>query len=146
MPSQITLPIVGVQFPNARGVSRRFAVDLQRPGDPVELRREPKNPADPNAIAVHTAEGVQMGYVPAERAPFIGMMMTRGEVTAIFQGADDFGAFIRIGFDEAPVLPEPAAGERGEPGPRGARAAPEPGKRSADDGWWPDEEGPEFGA
>lgn len=105
MPSQITLPIVGVQFPNMKGMTRRFAVDLQRPGDPVELRREPKNPADPNAIAVHTAEGVQMGYVPAERAPYIGMMMTRGEVKAIFQGADDFGAFIRVAFDEEPVLP-----------------------------------------
>lgn len=108
MPAQITLPIVGVQFPNMKGVSRRFAVDLQRPGDPVELRREPKNPADPNAIAVHTIEGVQMGYVAAERAPYIGMMMTRGEVKAIFQGADDFGAFIRVAFDEEPVLPEPS--------------------------------------
>lgn len=109
MPSQITLPIVGVQFPNMKGVSRRFAVDLQRPGDLVELRREPKNPADPDAIAVHTIEGVQMGYVAAERAPYIGMMMTRGEVKAIFQGADDFGAFIRVAFDEEPVLPEPSA-------------------------------------
>lgn len=137
MPSQITLPIVGVQFPNMKGVSRRFAVDLQRPGDPVELRREPKNPADPNAIAVHTAEGVQMGYVPADRAPYIGMMMTRGEVTAIFQGASDAGAFIRIGFDEDPVLPEPKTDV-----PRN----PEGPANSPDQDWWPDEEGPEYGA
>lgn len=134
MPSQITLPIVGVQFPNPKGMTRRFAVDLQRPGDPVELRREPKNPADPNAIAVHTIEGAQMGYVPAERAPFIGMMMGRGEVTAIFQGADDFGAFIRIGFDEEPVLPEPSAAvPRNPEGP-----SPEP-----EQDWYPDPEYPD---
>lgn len=140
MPSQITLPIVGVQFPNMKGASRRFAVDLQRPGDPVELRREPKNPADPNAIAVHTVEGVQMGYVPAERAPYIGMMMSRGEVTAIFQGADDFGAFIRIGFDEAPVLPEPS------PVVRRSRTTETPVSQEPDREWYADEEGPEFGA
>lgn len=139
MPSQITLPIVGVQFPNMKGVSRRFAVDLQRPGDPVELRREPKNPADPNAIAVHTIEGVQMGYVPAERAPYIGMMMTRGEVTAIFQGADDFGAFIRIGFDEPPVLPDNRRPENPAP-------VDVPRKRPPERDWWPDDEGPEYGA
>jgi hypothetical protein len=137
MPSQITLPIVGVQFPNARGASRRFAVDLQRPGDPVELRREPKNPADPNAIAVHTVEGVQMGYVPAERAPYIGMMMTRGAVTAIFQGADDFGAFIRIGFDEEPVLPDPS------PAARKPRATDGPASQAPEQEWYPDPEYPD---
>jgi hypothetical protein len=135
MTAQITLPIVGVQFPNAKGMTRRFAVDLQRPGDPVELRREPKNPADPNAIAIHTAEGVQMGYVAAERAPYIGMMMTRGEVTAIFQGADDFGAFIRVAFDEKPVLPEPTAAA--------TAVLPRSGKNPPEQEWWPDPEYPD---
>ena len=133
MPSQITLPIVGVQFPNARGMTRRFAVDLHRPGDPVELRREPKNPADPNAIAVHSVEGVQMGYVPAERAPYIGMMMSRGEVAAIFQGADDFGAFIRVAFDEVPVLPEPSSSTRRPPS----------WTQAPDRDFWPDPEWPD---
>lgn len=134
MPAQITLPIVGVQFPNARGVTRRFAVDLQRPGDPVELRREPKNPADPNAIAIHTIEGVQMGYVAAERAPYIGMMMTRAEAKAIFQGADDFGAFIRVAFDEEPVLPVPSAAV-----PRN----PEGPSQEPEQDWFPDPEYPD---
>lgn len=138
MPSQITLPIVGVQFPNPKGMTRRFAVDLQRPGDPVELRREPKNPADPNAIAVHTVEGVQMGYVPAERAPFIGMMMGRGEVKAIFQGADDFGAFIRIGFDEDPVLPEPGATVS-----RKSQTTDEAPSQAPEQDWFPDPEYPD---
>lgn len=130
MPAQITLPIVGVLFPNKRGMARRFAVDLLRPGEQVELRREPKNPADPNAIAVHSAVGVQMGYIPAERAPYIGMMMSRGQVLAIFQGSDDSGAFIRIGFDEPPVLPDIASGFE--------RPSAEPQQD-----WWPDPEWPD---
>lgn len=106
MPAQITLPIVGVKFPNLRGMTRRAAVDLHRPGDSVALRPEPTNRADPNAIAVYSVEGIQMGYLPAERAPYVGMMMGRGEVAAIFQGANGFGAFIRIGFGATPLLPQ----------------------------------------
>lgn len=132
MPSQITLPIVGIQFPNARGMARRFAVDLHRPGDPVELRPEPTNPADPNAIAVYSVEGVQMGYLPAERAPYVGMMMGRGGVAAIFQGANDFGAFVRIGFDEMPTLPK-LPHVRQEPEER----------QEAEQEWWPDPEWPD---
>lgn len=129
MLSQITLPVRGVNFPNAKGPTRRFAVELQRPGDKVELRPEPKNPADPNAIAVYTADGIQMGYLPAERAPFVGLQLSRGHVSAIFQGLNDFGAFVRIAFNgETPVLP-----------PVSEPAAP-------DQDWWPDEDGPEYGA
>lgn len=123
MGRQLTLPIVGVDFPNKRGPTRRFALDLLRPGDPVELRPEPSNPADPNAVAVYSAEGGQVGYLPAERAPFIGGQIARGDVTAIFQGKGSRGGFVRIGLDgEQPVLP-PA------PDPI-AQAEPE---------WYPDE-------
>lgn len=123
MPRQITLPIVGVDFPNKRGPTRRFALDLLRPGDAVELRPEPKNPADPNAIAIYSLEGVQVGYLPAERAPFVGVQMHRGEVTAIFQGKGERGGFLRIAFDgEQPTLP-PAR-------PPSAKSEPD---------WYPDE-------
>lgn len=122
MPAQITLPIVGIQFANKKGPARRFAVELLQPGDPIELRPEPDNPADENAIAVYSIEGVQMGYLPAERAPYVGMMMGRGEVTAIFQGQTQRGAFVRIAFDEDPVLP-PAQEVTSD----------------AEPDWWPDE-------
>lgn len=123
---QITLPIKGIDYPNKRGPTRRFAVDLLAPGDAVELRPEPKNPEDEHAIAVYSVEGVQMGYLPAERAPFVGMMMRRGDVAAIFQGRGPQAAFVRIGLDgEVPTLP-PAR----QPAP------------PADD-WWPDEEWPD---
>lgn len=103
---QITLPIVGVDFPNKSGPTRRFAVELLEPGDEVELRAEPKNPVDPQAVAVYSCEGVQLGYLPAERAPYVGMHLRRTEVAAIFQGRGERGVFVRIAFDgDVPVLP-----------------------------------------
>jgi HIRAN domain len=38
------------------------------PGRPLELRRDPGNPHDPNAIAVHAARGDQVGWVPRDLA------------------------------------------------------------------------------
>lgn len=126
MPAQITLPIVGIQFPNKSGPTRRFVVELQQPGDEIILELEPDNPADKNAVGVFSIEGAQMGYLPAERAPYVGMMMRRGEVKAIFQGRGGRGAFLRIAFDEDPVLP-PAQEVTSE----------------ADPDWWPDEVWPD---
>lgn len=106
MLAQITLPIVGVDFPNKIGPTRRFAIELLAPGDPVKLRTEPTNPADPHAVAVYSMSDVQIGYLPAERAPYVGMHMRRGEVAAIFQGKGERGFFVRIAFDgDVPFLP-----------------------------------------
>jgi HIRAN domain len=41
--------------------------DLE-PGRPLELRRDPANEHDPNAIAVHATGGAQVGWVPRELA------------------------------------------------------------------------------
>ena len=38
------------------------------PGSPLELRRDPGNEHDPDAIAVHVAGGEQLGWVPREIA------------------------------------------------------------------------------
>lgn len=124
LPPQITLPIVGSQYPNKnrKGPTRRFAIELCEPGDVVELRQEPDNPADENAIAVYSMAGDQMGYLPAERAPYVGLQMSRGDVSAIFQGMGGRGAFVRIAFDgETPVLPPPREPEASAPD------------------WWPDD-------
>jgi HIRAN domain len=46
-----------------------LASDAAAPGRPLELRRDPDNPHDPNAIAVHPAGGgEQVGWVPRELA------------------------------------------------------------------------------
>ncbi|MEA2291556.1 MAG: hypothetical protein QOF17_576 [Solirubrobacteraceae bacterium] len=42
--------------------------DGAAPGRALELRRDAANPHDPNAIAVHTAAGDQLGWVPRELA------------------------------------------------------------------------------
>ncbi|RYF11048.1 MAG: hypothetical protein EOO77_20260, partial [Oxalobacteraceae bacterium] len=104
---ELTLAVVGIEFPNADGSNRRSEAMMTLPGDPVELLPEPKNKHDSNAIAVISSSGVQLGYVNAERAPYIGSRLARGEdVMAIFQGLDSGSAFIRVRFGGgAPLLP-----------------------------------------
>ena len=112
MPAQITLPIVGTEHPNKspKAPTRLFAIGLCEPGDVVKLRLEPDNPYDEHAIAVDNAEDMMMGYIPANRAVYVGMQIRRGLTAAIFQGRSERGGFIRIAFNgEEPVLPkEPA--------------------------------------
>lgn len=129
---QLSLAVVGADFGNKTGPSRRFEIALCIPGEMVELRPEPKNSADRNAIAVYSARGVQIGYIRAERAPMIGAAMRRGIVQAIFQKKEQWGATIRAHLDGTmPVLPTNDSR---------ANDWPPPGSEDAD--WWPDEEWP----
>lgn len=113
----LSLAVVGVDFPNKRGPGRRFEVEICRPGEPIELRPEPKNEKDEHAVAVYSCRGIQMGYIKAERAPWIGAMIRQGRPMAvIFQEQTPWGAVIRVAFDgEEPVLP--AARPVAEPDP-----------------------------
>lgn len=123
---QMSLAIVGVDYPNKRGPGRRFELALCGPGEPIELRPEPKNPHDEHAVAVYSCRGVQLGYLTAERAPWIGGMLKQGqEVAAVYQGVGSTSAWARVAFDgEVPTLPERAlTGESGDDG---------------EDGFWPD--------
>lgn len=124
----LSLAVVGADYPNRRGPGRRFEIRLCRPGDRVQLVPEPKNPADANAIAVFSERGVQIGYVTAERAPRIGQLIAAGhDVRAVFQSETRYGAVIRVAFDGVdPDLPPDFDDEPG-----------------GDDGFWPDEEWPE---
>ncbi len=122
---QLSLHVVGANHSNRKGGGdRRFEILLCVPGEPVELVPEPRNPVDPNAVAVLSARGVQIGYLTAERAPWVGAKMRNGtEVVAIFQSATPGGAAIRVGLDgDYPVLPET-----------------KPPPSDNDDGFWPDE-------
>lgn len=103
----ISLAVVGADYPNEDGSDRRFELALCSPGEAVELRPEPRNRADPRAIAVFSCRGEQIGYLPAERAPWIGSLISSGrEWRAVYQVRSDFGAWIRVAFDGAePVLP-----------------------------------------
>lgn len=128
MPRQLSLAIVGADFPNRRGPTRRFEISICKPGEPVELRPEPNNPTDPRAIAVYSCRGVQIGYVRAERAQLVSTEMRRATVAAIFQQADTWGATVRVGIGCEPTLPEPDDS-------RGSDWPP-PGSEDAD--WWPE--------
>jgi hypothetical protein len=103
----LSLAVVGADHLNKRGPTRRFEIALCAPGEPVELRPEPKNSADENAIAVYSNRGVQIGYLTAERAPLFKAMLARGEeITTIFQRAASYGAVIRAAFGgKIPTLP-----------------------------------------
>ncbi|MGB3931257.1 MAG: HIRAN domain-containing protein [Sphingobium sp.] len=131
-----SLAVVGAQYPNKRGPDRRFEIAMCRPGEPVELRREPKNPADSRAIAVYSARDIQIGYIQADYAQWIGGQLA--VIRAVFQRPDTFGAVIRVTFDgSVPVLPE--QGLRAE-GPRRP-----PPATDGDDDWPPPEPRDEFG-
>jgi len=105
---QLSLAVVGADFPNKRGPTRRFEIAMCLPGEAVELRPEPKNPADPRAVAVYSCRGVQIGYLSAERCGRIQQMILQGRVlTTIFQETTRFGAIVRTAFDlDEPTLPE----------------------------------------
>lgn len=105
---QMSLAVVGADYPNRRGPGRRFEIALCAPGEPIDLVPEPNNPADPRAIAVFSERGVQIGYVTAERCGWIGGIMANGrELRAMFQQRTAYGAVIRVAFDGAePTLPE----------------------------------------
>jgi len=106
---ELSLFLVGINYPNADGSSRRFALTLCRPDDPIELRPEPKNKQDRNAVGVFTERGGQLGYLSAERAPWIGAKLRAGEeYVAIFQSDGAMAAAIRVRFGGgAPTLPPP---------------------------------------
>lgn len=120
MPAQITLPIVGTQFPNKspKEPTRQFALELCEPGDAVQLRLDPENEHDEHAIEVRNGRDMMMGYIPANRAVYVGMQIRRGSAAAIFQGRTDRGGFIRIAFGgDKPILPEEPGGQTPIGGP-----------------------------
>lgn len=123
----LSLAVVGIRYPNKRGPTRRFELEICQRGEPVELRPEPTNKADPRAIAVYSCRGIQLGYLTAERAPWIGKLLREGlDICAVFQGLDEFSAFIRVGFNGAP--PE---------------LPPERPKPALEPDFWPDDEWPD---
>jgi hypothetical protein len=132
--TSLTLAVVGADHPNKRGPTRRFGIAVSAPGDPIELVLEPKNPADPNAVIVLNKHGIQIGYLTAERAPWIGGMMKAGrDMRAVFQDATEYGALIRLAFDGAELdLPAPLRKR-----PRGDEYVDE------DPGFFPDESPPD---
>ena len=129
----MSLAVVGALYPNKDGGNRLFEMTICLAGEPVTLVREPRNKADPSAVAVFSARGIQFGYLSAERCGWIGGKLAQGEdIRAVFQQASGGVAVIRVSFNgETPVLPasRPAAAAR----PNAARSGID------DDGFYPDD-------
>lgn len=101
-PPAMSLAVVGADYENQdkRRTNRRFEILLCKPGDPVELRAEPDNPADEHAVAVFSERGIQIGYISSQRAVLISKFMRDGlDARAVFQVQAPFGAYIRATFD-----------------------------------------------
>lgn len=114
--ADITLPIVGVDYPNKRGPGRRFELEICQPGEAIELRPEPNNPYDEHAVAVFSSRGIQLGYLQSIRAVRIAKLFREGlAIVAVFQAQTQRGGLIRVSFDgstpdlppEFPIDPEP---------------------------------------
>ena len=62
------------------GIHHGDALDAEdvAPGKPLELRRDPGNEHDPNAIAVHAPGGEQVGWVPRELAEDLAPQLDAG--------------------------------------------------------------------
>lgn len=126
---ELSLFAVGVAHPNPKNRgNRQFEILLCEPGEYVMLVPEPNNPHDESAVAVFSCRNIQIGYLTAERAPWIGGMIRQGRlITAIFQEATPSGAAVRVAFDgKVPTLPP-------------ARQRPKPPPSQDDDsGFYPD--------
>lgn len=111
--AQHSMAVVGIRHLNSNGSNRLSEVLMCCPGEPVELRPELKNPFDHLAIAVFSARGVQLGYLPADRCARMRQIMGQGhEVTAVFQQAGSHNAWIRVAYDgDVPRLPAMVSSE-----------------------------------
>jgi hypothetical protein len=73
----------GIHVARAAGAAQHHAEGLAsdevEPGRPLVLRRDPDNEHDPNAIAVLTPGGEQVGWVPRDLAAEVAPELDRGD-------------------------------------------------------------------
>jgi HIRAN domain len=73
----------GLRVAGVAGAARHHAdalsSDAAAPGRALELRRDAGNEHDPNAIAVATADGALLGFVPRELATELAPSLDAGE-------------------------------------------------------------------
>lgn len=73
----------GLRTAGVAGAGQHHAEALQSaaaaPGEPLDLRRDPSNEYDPNAIAVDARGGEQLGWVPRELAEELAPELDAGK-------------------------------------------------------------------
>ena len=116
--NDFSLAAVGCWYDNDDGSSRQLELGECRPGDHVELVRQPLNAHDSLAVAIVTASGTCVGFLSRDRAAWIAPKIDRGyPVNAIVErvkGAHlpgaTLGLVMRINMEgEEPDLPGSAS-------------------------------------
>jgi len=98
-PRELSLAVVGLDYPNADGSNRRFEMLICERGEPVTFLPEPKNKFDQRAVAVLSSRGVQLGYLTAERAWLVQPWLQAGDpYEAVFHEPSRTAAIIRVRF------------------------------------------------
>lgn len=112
--NDFSLPAVGCSYDNEDGSSRQLELAECRPGDTLDLVREPLNPHDPLAVAIVTVSGTKVGYLARDRACWIAPKIDRGmplnaiveRVKGIHLTGATLGLVVRLNLEgELPELP-----------------------------------------
>lgn len=111
-PKRKIFDVVGEAATNADGRRRQDILCHVKPGEPVELTREPENPYDSNAVAV-TVDGETVGYLARQDAAVLAPLLDAGRShTAIVHcirggvpGAEHYGCQVSIAWDGAKPYP-----------------------------------------
>ena len=112
--NDFSLAAVGCWYDNEDGSSRQLELAECRPGDLLELVRQPDNPHDPLAVAIFTASDTCVGYLGRDRAAWIAPKIDRGYlVSAIVERVKGInlpdatlGLVLRVNLDgEQPEVP-----------------------------------------
>lgn len=116
--NDFSLPGCGEWYDNEDGSSRQEELRRCRPGESVDLVREPDNPHDPLAVAIVSARGIRVGYLRRQYAQWIAAKIDDGRafpvaiverVKGINLPGSTLGIVVRLNLDgEVPELPAPA--------------------------------------
>lgn len=119
--NDFSLPAVGERYDNEDGSSRQLEIAECKPGDLLDLVRQPDNPHDHMAVAIFTGSGTCVGYLGRVKAQWLGSKMDNGmQISAIVErirGTDlpgsPLGLVLRLNTEgELPSLPAGSAVHR----------------------------------
>jgi hypothetical protein len=98
--NDFSLPATGEVHSNGDGTCRQCELARCRPGDRLRLMREPRNPHDPNAIAIVTERDIRVGYLSARYALVWAGKLDRGAEPNVIvervRGADLPGSMLGL--------------------------------------------------
>jgi hypothetical protein len=106
------LDVEGEAQVNSDGVNRQYELLRCEPGEPVTLRRDQRNPFDPNTILVVSARGVPIGRLTSQYAAMLAPLLDRDRpyrarlhcLRGGVPGYPDYGARISVAWDGRPEL------------------------------------------